>query len=76
MRKEKRSVVVPRLTDREEREMKVLPYLKLQSTYVRKAKEALPKARNGPQWRARSTYFNDLWQAKFGDIRSGLQYIE
>jgi cation diffusion facilitator CzcD-associated flavoprotein CzcO len=76
MSKEKTSVVVPRLTEEEERSMKVLPYLKLQSTYVQKAKGALPKAGDGRQWRARSTYFNDLWQAKFGDIRSGLQYIE
>ena len=75
MEKEKTRVVVPRLTAEEEKNMKVMPYLKLQSTYVQKAKDALPKAGDGAQWRARSTYFNDLWQAKFGDIRTGLQYI-
>lgn len=76
MDKEKTPVVVPRLSTEEEKKMKIMPYLKLQSTYVQKAKNALPKAGDGAQWRARSTYFNDLWQAKFGDIRTGLQYIK
>ena len=76
MDKEKTPVVVPRLSNEEEKKMKIMPYLKLQSTYVQKAKNALPKAGDGAQWRARSTYFNDLWQAKFGDIRTGLQYIK
>jgi len=55
--------------------MKEMPMLRLQSTYVQKAKDALPKAGDGPQWRARSSYFKDIWEARFGDIKTGIQYI-
>jgi hypothetical protein len=42
---------------------------------VQRAKGVLPKAGDGAQWRARSTYFRDLWEAKFGDLKTGMQYI-
>jgi hypothetical protein len=69
---EKTTVLVPYLSEAEATKMKPVPYLKLESTYVQKGKDAMPKAGSGPQWRGRSTYFNDSWQAKFGDIRTGL----
>jgi len=59
----------------ESKKMKEMQYLRLSSTYVMRAKDVLPKAGDSPQWRGRTTYFRDIWQAWFGDINTGLQYI-
>jgi cation diffusion facilitator CzcD-associated flavoprotein CzcO len=75
MEKEGAGAAIPRLEKGEEGKMKEVPMLRLQSTYVKRAKGALPKAGDGAQWRARSTYFRDLWEAKFGDLKTGMQYI-
>jgi cation diffusion facilitator CzcD-associated flavoprotein CzcO len=75
MEKEGAGAAIPRLEKGEEGKMKEVPMLKLQSTYVKRAEGALPKAGDGAQWRARSTYFRDLWEAKFGDLKTGMQYI-
>jgi cation diffusion facilitator CzcD-associated flavoprotein CzcO len=75
MEKDGAGVAVPRLDKAEEGNMKVLPMLRLTSTYVQKGKDVLPKTADGPQWRPRSTYFRDIWEAKFGDLKTGMQYI-
>jgi cation diffusion facilitator CzcD-associated flavoprotein CzcO len=75
MEREGARVVVPRLDKAEEGRMKVLPLLRLTSTYVQKGKDVLPKTADGPQWRPRTTYLKDLWEAKFGDLKTGMQYI-
>ncbi len=75
MDKQHATMVVPRLPEEESTKMKIMPMLKLSSTYVQKGKDALPKAGDGAQWRARSTYFRDIWEAKFGDIKTGMQYV-
>ena len=75
MQKEGAVACVPRLGEEEGRTMKEMPMLRLSSTYVQKGKSALPKAGDGAQWRARSTYFRDMWEAKFGDLKTGMQYI-
>ena len=69
------TVAVPRVSEDEEGRMKVMPVLKLSSTYIQKAKDVLPKAGDGAQWRARSTYFNDIYQAWYGDLKTGMEYI-
>jgi len=74
MEKEGSTVAVPRV-DKSKKPMKQLQYLRLTSTYVLKAKDVLPMAGDQPQWRGRTTYFRDIWQAWFGDISTGLQYI-
>jgi len=73
MDKEGVDVIVPRVE--EGSKMKPLQYLNLSSTYVRKANDAMPKAGDHPQWAGRTSYFRDIWQAWFGDISTGLQYI-
>jgi cation diffusion facilitator CzcD-associated flavoprotein CzcO len=55
-------------------DMKETPMLRLTSTYVQRAKDAIPKAGDRAQWRGRTTYFRDIWEAWFGDLRSGMEY--
>jgi cation diffusion facilitator CzcD-associated flavoprotein CzcO len=76
MKKEGTAVVVPRLTEEEQRNIKEMPMLNLSSTYVQKAKDAMPKAGDAGQWRPRRTYMRDIWEARFGNIRKGLQHIK
>lgn len=63
---------VPRLDD--SAGMKSLPVLNLSSTYIARGAKDLPKTGDRAPWMPRSTYFSDLWGAKFGDITEGLQF--
>ena len=63
---------VPRLEDPET--LNQVPVLNLSSTYVKRAMDQMPKAGDKGQWKARDNYFTDLWNAKFGDIQTGLQF--
>jgi cation diffusion facilitator CzcD-associated flavoprotein CzcO len=73
MEKEGYAVAIPRVDGA--KQMKEMQYLKLSSTYIKKASEVLPKGGDAAQWRPRTSYFRDIWQAWFGDISTGLQYI-
>ncbi|KAL9094569.1 MAG: hypothetical protein Q9165_003128 [Trypethelium subeluteriae] len=73
MRKRGWSSAVPRLQEDGEK-MKRLPVLNLNSTYVLRAMDTMPKAGDHGQWKARDNYFTDLWNAKFGDIETGLEF--
>jgi cation diffusion facilitator CzcD-associated flavoprotein CzcO len=75
MEKEGMGAAVPKLDKDEEGKMKVMPILRLSSTYIQKGNHVMPKAGDGPQWRGRTTYFRDMWEAKFGDLKTGMQYI-
>ena len=75
MKKERMGVAVPRLGEKEAT-MKEIPVLNLTSTYVQKGKSALPKAGDGAQWRARTSYFRDWWESRFGDLKSGMVYLK
>jgi cation diffusion facilitator CzcD-associated flavoprotein CzcO len=74
MERKKATIVVPRITEQEREKMKELPVMNLTSTYVRRAKDVLPKAADHPQWRGRTSFFKDNWEAWFGDITTGLLY--
>lgn len=63
---------VPRLDD--SAGMKSLPALNLSSTYVVRGAKDLPRTGDRAPWMPRSTYFSDLWGAKFGNITDGLQF--
>lgn len=63
---------VPRIESPED--LKPMPVLNLSSTYLHKAEGALPKAGDKGPWVARKSYFTDIWNAKFGDIKTGLQF--
>ena len=75
MKKEKVVEVVPRLTDKEKKNMGEKPVLRLTSTYVKEGKAQLPKAGDKGQWRPRSYYFEDILMAWFGDIKTGMEWI-
>lgn len=64
---------VPRLEHPEL--MKSTPMLNLNSTYINKALNMMPKSGEG-QWAPRSNYFTDVKEAKRGDIESGLQFYK
>jgi cation diffusion facilitator CzcD-associated flavoprotein CzcO len=72
MRSRKMTSVVPRVKDGEQ--LKPAPLLNLSSTYIKLGGSNLPKAAEQAPWRARSNYFIDWYNAKFGDIKTGLEY--
>lgn len=63
---------VPRLERIES--MKSVPALNLSSTYVVRGAKDLPKTGDMAPWLPRSTYFSDLWSAKYGNITEGLHF--
>lgn len=65
------TAAVPRLEHPEK--MKSTAAMNLSSTYVVKGMKEIPKAGDKAPWLPRSTYFSDLWAAKFGNITDGLQ---
>ena len=72
MKAEGKSSAVPRLEDTGG--MKTLPVLNLSSTYVVRGAKDMPRAGDKAPWRSRSSYFSDLWGAKFGNITEGLEF--
>jgi cation diffusion facilitator CzcD-associated flavoprotein CzcO len=54
--------------------VKSVPVLNLKSTYIMKAAGTLPKSGDSGPWRPRANYFTDHFNAKFGDISTGLQF--
>ncbi len=67
------SSMVPRMN---EKGILDVPLLNLNSSYIKAAAEAntLPKGGDRGPWVPRSSYFKDIWFAKFGDISTGLQF--
>ncbi|EOD51198.1 putative flavin-containing monooxygenase-like protein [Neofusicoccum parvum UCRNP2] len=72
MRSKGMTSAVPRIESPED--LEPMPVLNLNSTYVQKAQGVLPKAGDKGPWVARKSYFTDIWNAKFGDIKTGLQF--
>ncbi|EXJ85206.1 hypothetical protein A1O3_05881 [Capronia epimyces CBS 606.96] len=66
--------MVPRVGEKEVITEK--PLLNLNSTYIRAAEQEklLPKAGAQGPWLFRSSYWKEIWHAKFGDIQTGLQF--
>lgn len=64
----------PRLRDPEK--VGPLPILPLKSTYVEKGSVALPKCGDVAPWRPRGTFFSDMWEARFGDLKQGLEFAK
>lgn len=75
MKKEGVLEVVPRCSPDEKKTMKEKPVLRLNSTYVKEGKSALPKAGDRGQWRPRSYYYEDILMAWFGDIKTGMEWV-
>ncbi|KIW32103.1 uncharacterized protein PV07_03673 [Cladophialophora immunda] len=66
--------MIPRVNEKEQ--VAEVPLLNLNSSYIKAAQEAdtLPKGGDRGPWVPRSSYLRDIWHAKFGDIRTGLQF--
>lgn len=75
MDKEGAVQITPRRSEKDKRSMKDRPLLNLSSTYIEKARDAVPKAADRGQWKARSYYFKDILMAWFGDIKSGTEWV-
>jgi len=76
MAKEGVTEVVPRFTDEDKETVKEQDLLRLNSTYVTKAKSVIPKAGDRGQWLPRSYYFKDILTAWYGDIHTSAEWIK
>lgn len=56
-------------------QMNTLPLLDLNSTYLTRAQESLPKATQQRPWISRTNYFSDMYFARFGDLSAGLKFV-
>jgi cation diffusion facilitator CzcD-associated flavoprotein CzcO len=74
MRNKGMSSVTPRVNEKEG--VLEVPLLNLNSSYIKAAKDSdtLPRGGDRGPWVPRSSYFKDLWHAKFGDLSTGLQF--
>jgi cation diffusion facilitator CzcD-associated flavoprotein CzcO len=72
MEKAKQTSAVPKLENPDV--LKPTPFLNLTSTYLQKAESVFPKSGDQAPWKARTNYFQDLYTAKYGDIKHGLQF--
>ena len=54
--------------------LRSLPTLNLSSTYIQTAQGAFPKSGHLAPWKPRENYFMDYFNARYGDIKSGLQF--
>jgi len=68
--------VVPRRTEEDKANMKNTDLLRLNSTYVNKAKSIIPKAGDRGQWVPRSYYFKDILNAWYGDLHTSAEWIK
>lgn len=76
MKKEGVVEVIPQRTEKEKQTMKESNLLRLNSTYVTKGKNMLPKAGDSGQWLPRSNYIRDIFMAWYGDIKSGTVWVQ
>lgn len=72
MQKTGMAIATPRVRGKMSEE----PVLNLSSTYIEKAKGAIPKAGGNAPWRARKSYFGDMWAAKYGPLTTDLEFVE
>lgn len=66
--KQDATCIVPQMTAKEEREVKEVPYISINSTYMSKAKEkrSFPKGGDRGPWVPRHSYLKDNWAADYG----------
>jgi cation diffusion facilitator CzcD-associated flavoprotein CzcO len=73
MQKKGAKAVVPRLSNPED--MMPAPMLNINSTYIQKALNIMPKTGSEGNWKPRTNYISDIREAKYGDIQSGLEFL-
>ncbi|KAI1922419.1 hypothetical protein LOZ66_000763 [Ophidiomyces ophidiicola] len=54
--------------------MKTVPLLNLNSTYIKKASEGLPKAGDKGPWKPRRNYYVDYWVSRWVGLKDGLTF--
>jgi cation diffusion facilitator CzcD-associated flavoprotein CzcO len=75
MRKQKVSVIVPRMTAEKKEALKERPFLALSATYVKKGGRAFPKAASTAPWQPRSFFWRDVAIARWGDIKKDIEWL-
>lgn len=75
MKKEGVVEVRPQRSEKEMKTMKEGDVLRLNSTYIAKGRDAVPKAGDSGQWIPRSSYLRDIWNAWYGDIKTGTVWV-
>jgi hypothetical protein len=48
--------------------VEVVPFMKMNSTYLLKGRGDMPSAGNQYPWLPRASYFSDMWEAKYGSL--------
>ncbi|KAJ5526035.1 flavoprotein [Penicillium frequentans] len=66
MRKRGLSVIMPRMTAEERKELEERPFLALSATYVKEGGNVFPKTASTAPWQPRSYYWRDLAIARWG----------
>lgn len=56
--------------------MESQPLINLKSTYVERAKSALPMAGDKGPWRPRVNYLIDQWEASYGSVTTDIEFIK
>ncbi|GFF59329.1 Pyridine nucleotide-disulfide oxidoreductase [Aspergillus udagawae] len=74
MKKEGISMVAPRCGEKDRSGMKEKSFLNLNATYVKKGNSVFPKVGDQPLWEPRSYYWKDLIRARWGDIRTDMDW--
>lgn len=74
IRRQGMTSVVPKINDPSR--VKEAPLLNLNSNYIKAAENSklLPKGGNVAPWKPRTSYLQDYWKAKWGDITTSLQF--
>ena len=76
LEQKRHSAVVPvREGDQNKGKAQDRPLLGLNSTYLLRAQDSLPKASSMRPWVSRTNYFADMFHARFGDMTTGLKFL-
>jgi cation diffusion facilitator CzcD-associated flavoprotein CzcO len=71
-------VAIPRMglvDPAEETKMRKSKFMDMKSTYLSKGRAVLPLAGDRAPWKPRVNYFSDLWDAKWGNLNTGMEWI-
>lgn len=73
MKRRNAIVAVPRVEDPSALTPKQL--INMNSTYFERAQKVMPRTAEEYPWRPKGSYYVDIWQAMFGRVDKGIEYI-
>jgi hypothetical protein len=73
MKRRNAIVAVPRVEDPSALTPKQL--INMNSTYFERAQKVMPRTAEEYPWRPKGSYYTDIWQAMFGRVDKGIEYI-